>query len=181
MVSCRFFLLFSFYKVNNIGAYLLCIFKDSNSYLPKTWSGYQRTTLSFPRHHSNNLYREYLAGKRSKRMKDSILAANSLKFIAKIYGFLYCTILKERHISNVGKMAEHFALLISPISIGIESIIKTFINSENLLLKVSLIFSIKGKIFLLLFIMNTSFQFYNPNQFQKYILTIVTQSFSIYI
>lgn len=77
-------------------------------------------------------------------------------------------------------MAEHFALLISPISIGIESIIKTFINSENLLLKVSLIFSIKGKIFLLLFIMNTSFQFYNPNQFQKYILTIVTQSFSIY-
>ncbi len=40
-------------------------------------------------------------------------------------------------------MADRFALLILQISIGVESTIKTSVNSENLSLKVSLIFSIK--------------------------------------
>jgi len=50
---------------------------------------------------------------------------------------------KEGLISGIEQMADRFALLILQISIGVESIIKTSVNSENLSLKVSLIFSIK--------------------------------------
>src|SRR5690606_26602832 len=56
-------------------------------------------------------------------------------------------------ISCVEQIAERLALLILQISMGVESTMKTSVKSENLLLKVSLIFSMYGKSFLLLLLL----------------------------